>query len=437
MALLTAVGLLFQALSFFVDLYFVANLGDEAVAGVSAAGNAMFMVLAFTQALGVGTLALISHAVGRKDQQKSNLIFNQALLIAAVGAVLSLIAGYVLAVPYLRAVSAQEVIVRQGSNYLFWFLPSLALQFPLAVMGAALRGIGSITPVIIVQVITVLLKTTLAPILIAGWGTEHAMGVAGAGLASSIAVLSGLLLLAVHFNQRERDIYFCTEQCRPQLAVWRRILSVGWPAGGELLLFFFYTSFTFWAISSFGSAAQAGFGIGSRIMQLISLPTMAIAFGVAPIAGQNVGAHQLNRVRDTIRVGSMQTIGITLLAMLLCQWQPEAMVRLFSTEPDVVHVGAAFLQVISWSFVLSAVSLVCAGAFQALGNTLPALLSSFTRLVMYCAPMIWLTSQPGYRLEHVWLLSIAATILQTVLNIFFLRKELRLRLRPSIENRPS
>src|SRR5688500_12544151 len=111
LAVPTAAGMLFQTLYYFVDLYFVAALGDAAVAGVSAAGNVMFLIMALTQVLGVGTVALISHAVGRKDQQDANLIFNQSLLIAAVCGVFAITVGYLMTEPYLRSVAADEETV--------------------------------------------------------------------------------------------------------------------------------------------------------------------------------------------------------------------------------------------------------------------------------------------------------------------------------------
>lgn len=427
MALPTAAGLMFQALYLFIDLYFVAGLGGAAVAGVSAAGNVMFIIFALTQTLGVGTVALISHEVGRKDHQKIELIFNQSLVMAVVCGAFSMIAGYLLAVPYMSALSEQEETVSHGRDYLFWFLPGIALQFPLVAMGAALRGIGIVRPVVVAQVVTVLLNAGLAPLLIAGWGMEWRMGVAGAGLASSIAAFGGAALLSVSFNRQLKYVPFRLKKSQPSFEVWRRILTVGWPAGGELLLMFVYSGITFWAIASFGPEAQASFGIGWRIMQGIFLPAVAIAFAVTPIAGQNFGAQRMDRVRETIRIGSMQTIGVMLLAMLLCQWQPEILVRFFSPEPEVVRIGASFLHLISWSFVLSAVTLVYSGAFQALGNSLPSLVSSLARLALYFIAILWLTTRPNYRLEHVWYVSIAAAAAQTVLNVWFLRRQLQRR----------
>jgi len=83
MAVPLAAGMLLQTLYFLIDLYFVAGLGDAAIAGVGAAGNVMFIVFALTQVLGVGAVALISHAVGRKDRADATLIFNQSLSLSA------------------------------------------------------------------------------------------------------------------------------------------------------------------------------------------------------------------------------------------------------------------------------------------------------------------------------------------------------------------
>src|SRR5580765_8756319 len=98
-----AIGMLFQTLYFLVDLYFVSRLGDAAIAGVSSAGTAGFVILALTQMLGVGTVALVSHAAGRKDQAEANLIFNQSVLMSAILGVVTLVAGYPLTSSYVHS----------------------------------------------------------------------------------------------------------------------------------------------------------------------------------------------------------------------------------------------------------------------------------------------------------------------------------------------
>jgi putative MATE family efflux protein len=430
MAVPMAAGMIFQTLYFFVDLYFVAKLGDEAVAGVSTAGNAMFIIMALTQVLGVGTIALIAHAVGRKDQADANLIFNQSLLIAALCGVLTLVFGYLGSDAYVRSIAADEPTVQAGVSYLYWFLPGMALQFALVAMGSALRGTGIVQPTMVVQVLTLVINTILAPILIAGWGTGRPMGVAGAGLASTIAIAVGVILLSFYFVRLEKYVSFHKEQWQPRVVVWKRMLSIGLPAGGEFALMFIFTAVTYWALRHFGSAAQAGFGIGARIMQGIFLPAMAIAFAAAPVAGQNFGARHPERVRETFRSAVWMCTGVMLLLMLLCQWQADAMVRLFSKEPAVVDIGSQFLHIISWNFVLSGVIFTCSSMFQALGNTLPSLYSSATRLIAYGVPLIWVSTQPWFQLMHVWYLSVGSVILQLIVSLVLIQRQLRVRLTP-------
>ncbi|HET8696215.1 MAG TPA: MATE family efflux transporter, partial [Gammaproteobacteria bacterium] len=106
MAAPIAAGMVFQTLYFLVDLYFVASIGDAAVAGVGAAGTLMFVIMALTQVLGVGAVALIAQAVGRKDRVDANLVFNQSVLFAVLCAAATLIGGYALTSTYVRSIAA-------------------------------------------------------------------------------------------------------------------------------------------------------------------------------------------------------------------------------------------------------------------------------------------------------------------------------------------
>ena len=151
MAVPIAIGMMVQTIYYLVDLYFVGQLGKTALAGVNAAGNLAFFVLGLTQILGVGTVALISQAVGRKEQATSNKIFNQSIGIAAFFGLFTLVAGYWLADDYLRAISSDAGTVEAGKTFLYWFLPNLAMQFPLVAMGSALRATGIVKPTMVVN----------------------------------------------------------------------------------------------------------------------------------------------------------------------------------------------------------------------------------------------------------------------------------------------
>src|SRR5882724_9451078 len=332
MALPIGIGMLFQTLYFVVDLYFVARLGDAAIAGVSTAGTIGFVILAATQMLGVGTVALVSHAVGRKDHAEANLAFNQSVLLSAICGVLTLAAGFLVVGPYIPSVATDPAAGAAGVAYVYWYTPGLALQFALVAMGSALRGTGIVQPTMIVQMLTVILNTVLAPVLIAGWGTHHPLGAAGAGLASSIAVAFGVAFLWINFVRLEHYVGLRTDLWSPRLAVIRRILNVGLPAGGEFFMIFVILGVIYWVIRGFGPAAQAGFGVGARVMQALFLPVMAIAFAASPVAGQNFGARRYGRVRETFRKAVLLSSVLMVALTLLCQWRSELFIEFFTRQ---------------------------------------------------------------------------------------------------------
>ncbi|MEP7067653.1 MAG: MATE family efflux transporter [Usitatibacter sp.] len=432
MALPIAAGMLLQTLYYFVDLYFVARLGDAALAGVSAAGNVMFVVFALTQMLGVGTVALVSHAVGRKDRADANHVFNQSVVLAIVCAAVTLVGGYAVAGTYMGFLGADAATVQAGTTFLHWFIPGLALQFALVVMGSGLRGTGIVKPTMIVQMLTVLLNALLAPVLIAGWFTGKPLGVAGAGLATALSVAAGVAVMSIYFVRLEKYVGFDPAHWRPRLATWKKLLDIGLPAGGEFFLIAVFTGIIYWIVRDFGAAAQAGFGIGSRIMQMIFLPAMAVAFAAAPIAGQNYGAKLFERVRRTFKASALASCAIMAAMTLLCQWRGESMIAFFTKEPEVIAVATQFIATISWNFFAMGIVFTCSSLFQALGNTWPALASTALRLLIFAIPAVWLSRQPAFQLVQLWHLSVVTVLVQAATSYGLLRREFRRRLQPVI-----
>lgn len=411
-----------------VDLYFVSGLGEAATAGVAAAGNAGFLVNALMQVLGVGTVAVMAHAVGRKDRGDANLVFNQSVVLSVLFGLLTLVAGFALSRSYMRAVAADDATVEAGTIYLLWFMPALALQFASQVMASALRATGIVRPSMLVQAIAVTINIALAPVLISGWGTGHALGVAGAGLASSIAVFIGVLMLLAYFIRLERYVAFDPAQWRPQLRQWRRILNVGLPAGGEFVMVFVIMAVGYYVLSGFGAAAQAGFGIGTRLIGLIQMPALGIALAAGPIAGQNFGAGNSARVRETFVKATLIATAVMIIFLIVAQLAPGLLLAGFSNDRETMAVASLFLRIISFNMVAQGLIFTCSSMFQGLGNTKPVLWSSAMRVLTYSLPSIWLSTWPGFRMEHVWYLSIATNALQASLSFWLLRREFRKRL---------
>jgi len=296
-----------------------------------------------------------------------------------------------------------------------------------------LRATGIVKPTMLVSAMSLTLNIILAPVLIAGWGTGHPLGVVGAGLASTIAIAAGAILLAVYFVRYESYVAVGFTTWRPRWHIWKRLLLIGIPAGGEFALMVVYASIIYWLIRPFGTDAQAGYGAGSRILQAIFMPGLALSFAAAPIAGQNFGAGNWQRVRATFRVAVVVSAAIMVSLMLLCQWRADWLIRLFTHDDRVIAAGAEFLKIISWNFIASGIIFSCSGLFQALGNTWPSLLSSGSRFVTFVVPATLLSMQPGFRVDTVWYVSVMSVALQAALSLFLIWREFRRRM-PALES---
>jgi putative MATE family efflux protein len=406
----------------------VGRLGAQAVAAVGVSGNLMFIVLAVSQMLAVGATTLVSHATGQKDRDRALLVFNQAQVLSVLAGVAFLVLGMALREPYARAMSADSETARLASAYMSWFIPAGALQFAMVGMSAALRGTGNFKPGMIVQTSTVLINMVLAPILIFGWGTHRPMGVSGAALATFIAVLVGTVWLFQFFRGPGSYLKFVPADWRPQFDLWRRMLSIGLPAGAEFALMAAYLAIVYVISRPFGAAAQAGFGIGMRILQAGFMPVVALGFAVAPVAGQNFGARKPDRVRETFRAAVGLGGGAMVVFAIVCHIAPAAMVGVFSQDPHVISVGEEYLRIVSWNFVASGVIFVASSMFQALGNTVPAMVSSFVRILLVAIPSILMSRVAGFELRWIWYLSVAAVAIQMVLSLLLLRREFGLKL---------
>lgn len=424
MAIPIAIGMIVQTVYYLTDLYFVGQLGKNALAGVNAAGNLAFFVIGLTQILGVGTVALISQAVGKKDQRTANQIFNQAIGISILLGLFTLVAGYLWVDDYIKAISSDPETIVAGIDYLYWFIPNLALQFALVAMGSALRGTGIVKPTMLVQMISLLINIILSPILIKGWLTGYPMGVAGAGLASSIAIFVAVIMMWHYFHKLERYVGVKRDLIKPELNIWKKILSIGFPAGGEFLLMFFYTAFLYWLIQDFGAEAQAGFGLGSKMMQAIFVPALALAFALPAVVGQNFGAKQSNRVREAFKSAILLISGLMGILTIISILSAESFLQYFTNDQEVLLIGVTFLQLIAFNYIPSGVIFTCSGMLQGLGNTWPAFYSMLSRLFLFVIPAIWLSNQDGFKLEQVWYLSIATVIIQCFISLWLARKEM-------------
>jgi putative MATE family efflux protein len=428
MASFMAVSMVVQTLYLLADLYWVGRLGKEAIAAVGLSGNLMMLVLALTQMLGVGTTTVISHAAGRKDQTSAEVAFNQSIVLSLVVGLLFGLCSFPLRNYYSQSLSADAPTAAMAVSYLGWFIPALMLQFPLVSLGSALRATGIIKPAVGLQVLSVILNIIFAPLFIFGIGPFPKMGVAGAALATFLSILIANILTIIYFEKSYRYLRFRVSQWSPRLKIWWSMLRIGLPAGAEFALMAVYIVVVYAIIRNFGAAAQAGFGVGARVMQAMFLPVIAVAFAVAPVVGQNFGGRHADRVRQSFYSAVGITTGLMVLLTILAQAGAGTFIRGFSNDASVIAFGSEYLQIISLNFIAMGIVFTSSSVFQGIGNTWPPLISSATRLFVFAIPAVILSQQAGFQIKQVWHLSVVSVLLQAIVNFLLLRREFKKKL---------
>lgn len=425
---LMLVTILFQMLYLVVDLYWVSRLGKEAIAAVGLAGNAQLVVLAASQVVSIGTTSLIARAVGNRDTARAQLVFNQSntLSLAIGAAFLGLAAA--LKHQYVTFLAPDRDTMALAVIYLFWFVPALALQFGAVAMLCALRALGRMGHGTMIQSASVVLNVVLAPVLMFGWATGVPLGVAGAGIATLVSVVFTLVWLSALFIARTSPLRFSFSEMRPQLSLWRQFFGMGLPVAAEYGLMSAYLLVIYGLAAPFGAAAQAGMGIGMRVTQVVLVPISAIGMALTPVAGQNLGAGLVSRVKRALWSAFAMGTASAFVAAVLCGLASRTLVFVFSQDARVVDAAEEYLRIMSLTFVASGLIFVASSMLQALGNTWPSLLSSTVRFTLIVVAALALAQLPAFQLRWVWYLVQGAVVVQAILLLILLRGEMRRKL---------
>jgi Na+-driven multidrug efflux pump len=116
------------------------------------------------------------------------------------------------------------------------------------------------------------------------------------------------------------------------------------------------------------------------------------------------------------------------LLTLIAQIAPQALIRVFSKDPGVIAFGSDYLRIISLNFVAVGIVFTTSSVFQGIGNTVPPLVSSMTRLLLFAGPAVVLSARPDFQIRYVWYFSVGSILIQAIVNFLLLQREFRKKL---------
>ncbi|MCB0805086.1 MAG: MATE family efflux transporter [Bacteroidales bacterium] len=405
------------------DIWFVSNLGAEAVATVGITESLITIVYAIGVGLSMATTALVSRRIGEKDKNGAARAAFQSIITGLVVSLLIAIPGLFYSKELLGLMGASDVIINEMSSYTAIMLSGNAVIMLLFIINAVFRSAGDAAISMRVLIIANLLNIILDPLLIFGIGPFPELGITGAAIATNtgrgIAVLYQLYLL---FRGNKR-VQLTAQNIAIRLETIRKLLKLSAGGIGQYLI-----ATSSWIglvriISEFGSDALAGYTIAIRIIIFMLLPSWGISNAASTLVGQNLGAKKPERAEKSVwSVGKINMFYMGVVSILLLIF-PDFFIKLFIDEPSVMKSGMISLRIISYGFILYGLGMVVVQAFNGAGDTItPTWINLFCFWLIEIPLAYLLSLYLGIGERGVYFSIIIAESLMTLTAIYFFRK---------------
>lgn len=408
-----------------VNIFWLGRLGSSAQAAVTLAAIPMMFLLTLMPIISVGSGILISHAVGAKDRERANQIFNEVFgaslfVIAFIGCV-----AWINREAFGFLLTSNPETAALIAAYSRWFIPSIVVQIPVFVLAGALEFTGNVRAGTIAQSGTVVLNAILAPVLMFGWFGLPPLGVDGAGLASFLACSASMLGLLAYCA---RESSYLTMRPSIWLARPKELLGalkIGLPTGMESGVMAVYLLAIALLLRPFGPAEQAAFGIGQRIFQAGFMPLMALSSATCVLIGQCYGAGLTGRLRETLRISlPFGLVGASVLSLFLEVLAPWICSN-FSSDPAVIAAGTLFLRIACLSLIPASAAYAVFAVLSGMGNTKASLYTQLIYAALVIVPACALSQLPGFKPSWLWTVMVVAGVVQALMAWHFLRMEFR------------
>lgn len=391
LAIPAAFGMLFATLYNVVDVYWAGRLSTDAQAGLAIGYQAFFILMAIGFGLGSGLSALVSNAKGSKDDSQTQKFIAQGLAYGVVATIISAVIGWILGPYLIRLVSEPGAYRDAALGYFRWLIIALPGFFLAYGGNGVLQAHGDSRSMQRALLVAFLANIVLNPLFMFGlpgiWGGMGFNGIAVATIVSQTGVMVFILSRIMKLEVM-RDVTW--NAFRPSGASFKKITAQSVPASSAMLVMFVSGFVVQFALKEFGGHAVAAYGVALRIEQILLLPVLGMTGALLPIAGQNFGAQNYDRVRAALRFCWITGFIMTLIATPVLLFASGFAMSLFSDDPEVVRVGSSYLRVDAFLFPVYMMLFSINSFLQALKKPIWTLWISIYRQGFGVAFFIWI-----------------------------------------------
>ncbi|NEU55784.1 MATE family efflux transporter [Halorussus sp. MSC15.2] len=393
---------LFQTAYNLADTFWVGQYSTEALAAISFGFPMVFLLISLGLGLSVAGSVMVAQNVGAGNERDAEYAASQTVVFAVVVSILLGVAGYFVVDDLLLFFGAEPDVYPLAVAYMRVISLGLVFMFGFLMFISLMRGYGDTVTPMVVMFFSVLFNIVLDPFLIFGWWVFPRMGLEGAAYATvfsrALAFVAGLAIMFAGV----RGIEINLRDMRPDFEFARRIVRIGLPASVEGTGRALSINLMLLVVGMFSTPVVAAFGIGTRVLSVVFMPAIAVARGVETMSGQNVGANNYDRAAAT-SLFAAKAMFVVLSAVGVVGWLwAEPIVGVFTTDADVVAIGATFMRYVAPTFGFMGIMRAYNGSFRGAGKTLTAAAISVGAFGVLRLPLAWFGAR-ALGSDGIWL----------------------------------
>lgn len=439
MALPMALSMLVQAFYNVVDTMFVSRISDvdqNALNAVSMAFPVQNIMIGIATGISVGVNALLSRALGEKEQDTVNRCAVNGLFLTLLGMLLCALFGIFGAEAFMRSQTANPEVIRYGTAYIRIITVCSVFIFGEVILERLLQSTGRTGYTLITQGTGAVVNILLDPFFIFGWGFFPRMEVAGAAVATVIGQAVAFTLALIFNLRKNPEVQLSLRRFRPDWQICRRVMAIAIPSiimvaiGSVMYYLFNLILMRFEAVTAgLGELGTAVFGAYFKLQSFVFMPVFGINNAVLAISAYNYGARKPKRIMQTIRCGALGAGALMLIGILLFQLFPDVLLRFFNANEAMLAVGVPALRIMCLPFVFAGPCIIFSGVFQALGKSIYSLLVSVSRQLLILIPAAYLLSLTQV-IHSVWYAFPIAEIVSLLVSVCMIVTLYRRKIKP-------
>ncbi len=382
LAIPASVGTLFQTLYNIVDTFFAGKISPEALSALSKSFPVYFILIATSIGVTVAGTSLIGNSIGEKNEKNSIYYFSQTIIFAIIISIIITFLGLSFSDNIFKLMGSTEYVTNLGLQYTNIIFYGSILFILVVAINSLLHAEGDTKTYRNVLILSFFINIFLNPILIFGFMFIPALGIKGIGISTLIAQFTSFIIILIKVLKNDRIKKITKEYFVPKFYYLKNIFFQSMPISVSICGYSIAAAIIFTYVGLSGEYATAGYGVGTRIEQVVLLPILGINTAIITIIAQNFGAQNYERIKETYIEAIKYALVIMITSSFIVFIFSNNITSIFSNDRTVIEYGGKYLEISA--FVLSAypIFFLSNGLFMGLKKSEYAMISNLFRNVL-------------------------------------------------------